>query len=101
MRARQLVAWNLRRLRVVRDLSQEALGLEARVDRTYVGRLERALENPTVAVLDRIAKALAVHVSELLRTPRPGEPTPKPLRAGRRPVDKRSACRSSGPPKGT
>src|ERR1043165_4199993 len=97
MKARQLVAWNLRRLRVVRDLSQEALGLEARVDRTYVGRLERALENPTVAVLDRLAKALSVHVSELLRTPRPGDPAPQPLRAGRRSLEKRSPHRRHKP----
>ncbi|WP_376711816.1 helix-turn-helix domain-containing protein [Bradyrhizobium japonicum] len=48
MEGRQLVAWNLRRLRVLRSLSQEALAADAEVDRSYVGRLERAEENPTV-----------------------------------------------------
>jgi hypothetical protein len=38
MKGRDLVAWNLRRLRVERELSQDALALEADVDRTYVGR---------------------------------------------------------------
>jgi len=52
MDARKLVAWNLRRLRVSQNLSQEALGLHSDVDRTYVGRLERGLENPTVALLE-------------------------------------------------
>jgi transcriptional regulator with XRE-family HTH domain len=84
MEGRKLVAWNLRRLRVLRELSQEKLGVDADVDRTYVGRLERAVENPTLAVLDRLARALSVHISELLVPPRPGEPRPQPLKGGRR-----------------
>ncbi|MCC8957737.1 helix-turn-helix transcriptional regulator [Bradyrhizobium sp. Pear77] len=85
MEGRQLVAWNLRRLRVQQELSQEALAVDAEVDRSYVGRLERAEENPTVGVLDRFAAVLGVHVSELLRKPSPGEQQPKPLKSGRRP----------------
>jgi transcriptional regulator with XRE-family HTH domain len=42
MRVQALVAWNLRRLRVGRDLSQENLAVDARVDRTYVSRLDLA-----------------------------------------------------------
>lgn len=88
MDGRQLVAWNLRRLRVQRDLSQEALAADADVDRSYVGRLERAEENPTVGVLDRFAKALSIHVSELLRKPGAGESVPQTLRRGRRPANR-------------
>lgn len=84
MDGRKRVAWNLRRLRVDRAISQESLGLRADVDRTYVGRLERGLENPTVGVLDRLATALAVDVSEFFLVPRSGELAPKPLRGGRR-----------------
>ena len=36
----------------------EALAVDAEIDRTCVGRLERNLENPTVGVLERVAKAL-------------------------------------------
>jgi transcriptional regulator with XRE-family HTH domain len=50
MNARALVARNLRRLRVRKGLSQEILAVDARIDRTYVSRLERGLENPTVAL---------------------------------------------------
>ena len=64
MKGRALVAWNLRRIRVRRGLSQERLAFDAGVDRSYVGGLERQEENPTVDVLDRLAKTLAVHVSE-------------------------------------
>ena len=84
MRARELVAWNLRRLRVRRGLSQEALAADASVDRSYAGRLERGEENPTVDVLERLAAALDAEVAELLRTPRRGERRPQPLRRGRK-----------------
>ena len=57
MKAGALVARNIRRLRVARGLSQEALAVDAEIDRTYVSRLERGLENPSVAVLERLARA--------------------------------------------
>jgi transcriptional regulator with XRE-family HTH domain len=84
MRAGALVARNIRRLRVAKGLSQEALAVDAEIDRTYVSRLERGLENPTVAVLERLAKALSANIDEFFRTPRAGEPAPKPLKGGRR-----------------
>src|SRR5512132_1943395 len=86
MDGRRLAAWNLRRIRVLRELSQEKLAVDADVDRTYVGRLEHGLENPTVGMLDRLAAALEVHISEFFLVPRSGETRPKPLRGGRRPA---------------
>jgi transcriptional regulator with XRE-family HTH domain len=50
-------------LRVKRGLSQERLAFDAQVDRSYLGSLERGMENPTVAVLDRLAAVLAVRLS--------------------------------------
>jgi transcriptional regulator with XRE-family HTH domain len=97
MDGRKLAAWNLRRLRVVRDLSQESLAVDADVDRTYVGRLERGLENPTVGVLDKLATALGVPISEFFVNPAPGESRPKPLPGGRRKITRtreRKATRS-------
>jgi transcriptional regulator with XRE-family HTH domain len=85
MRAGALVARNIRRLRVERGLSQEVLAVDAEIDRTYVSRLERGLENPTVAVLERLAKALSANIEELFKVPRAGEPAPRPLKGGRRP----------------
>jgi transcriptional regulator with XRE-family HTH domain len=84
MHAQALVARNLRKLRVAQGISQEALALEAGVDRTYVGRLERGLENPTVAVLDRLAGRLGITIAEFFVAPLPGEPSPMPMRGGRR-----------------
>jgi transcriptional regulator with XRE-family HTH domain len=84
MKAQALVAWNLRRLRVGCGLSQENLAVDAGIDRTYVSRLERGLENPTVAVLEQLADALDARIAEFFVVPAPGEPPPKPLPGGRR-----------------
>jgi transcriptional regulator with XRE-family HTH domain len=64
-------------------LSQERLAHDAEVDRSYVGGLERQEENPTVDLLDRLAKTLEVQVSEFFKLPRKGAAPPKPLRSGR------------------
>jgi transcriptional regulator with XRE-family HTH domain len=86
MNGRALVAWNLRRIRVQRGLSQERLAYDAEVDRSYVGGLERREENPTVDVLDRLVNTLGVSIVELFREPRRGAAPPKVLRGGRRPA---------------
>jgi transcriptional regulator with XRE-family HTH domain len=86
MKAQALVARNLRRLRVRQGLSQESLAVDAGVDRTYVSRLERGLENPTVAVLERLAQAMEAEIVEFFAKPEPGESPPRPLRGGRRPA---------------
>lgn len=79
-----LVAGNIRRLRVVRGLSQEMLAVDAGIDRTYVSRLERGLENPTVAVLEKLARAFSSNIEELFRAPRAGETAPQALKEGPR-----------------
>jgi transcriptional regulator with XRE-family HTH domain len=84
MNGRKLVAWNLRRLRVGQRLSQEKLAADAGVDRAYMSRLERELENPTVGLLDRIARALSAHISEFFVEQKAGESRPRPLPGGRR-----------------
>jgi transcriptional regulator with XRE-family HTH domain len=92
MNVRRLVAWNLRRLRVARGLSQETLAADASVDRAYVGRLERSLENPTIGVLDRLMNALDADMLELFVKPKAGASEPKPLKGGR----KKSRIKRSG-----
>lgn len=86
MNGRALVAWNLRRLRVARGVSQERLAADAGIDRAYLGGLERQAENPTVDLLDRIAAVLAVTTSDLFVQPVPGEAPPETLKRGRKPA---------------
>lgn len=83
MKAQTVVARNLRRLRVAKGLAQEALAVDAAVDRTYVSRLERGRENPTVGVLERLAKALDADIAEFFDTSSVRAAI-KPLPSGRR-----------------
>lgn len=85
MDALALVAFNLRKLRVARGLSQEALAVDAGIDRTYVSRMERGMENPTVAVLARLSNAIGVEIVAFFSEPNEGEAPAPVLRKGRRP----------------
>lgn len=84
MDARALVARNLRRIRIAAGISQEALAVDASIDRTYVSRLERGLENPTVVVLERLAKALGTAIVEFF-APVSGRQPLGGLKPGRKP----------------
>jgi len=66
MRWEEVVGRNVRRLRKAKSLTQEALAHASDIDTRYVGGIERGEENPTVAVLGRIAAVLGVHPAELL-----------------------------------
>lgn len=66
---------------MAKGLSQEALAVDAKIDRTYVSRLERDCENPSVEVLERLAKALGADIRDLFE-PKVGPI--KPLPGGRR-----------------
>jgi transcriptional regulator with XRE-family HTH domain len=59
-------AKKLKQIRTERGLSQEALALICNVDRTYIGRIENFKRNPSLEILDKIAKGLNIKLSELL-----------------------------------
>lgn len=56
--------------------------MDASVDRTYVSRLERGLENPSVGVVERFALALSVEITDFFRRPFKGEELPPVLKKG-------------------
>ncbi|MDI9334900.1 MAG: helix-turn-helix transcriptional regulator [Cytophagales bacterium] len=62
----QTVAANVRAARQAVGLSQEALALDAEVDRTYVSQIERGVCNPSLWVLHKLALILKVEVPSLL-----------------------------------
>ena len=61
----------LREQRQARGLSQEALALEAGVDRTFVSQLERGIRQPTLTTLWKLAGVLRIAPSELVRQMEP------------------------------
>ncbi len=56
----------MRRLRVEKELSQEAFAFEAKIHRTYVSDIERGARNPTITVVEKLATALGVKMGQLL-----------------------------------
>ena len=56
----------LRELRKERDWSQEKLGAEADLDRTYVSGVERGIRNISLINICRLAKALGITPAKLI-----------------------------------
>lgn len=56
----------LKALRKSHGLSQQKLAAKAGFDYRYVGFLEQARINPTIKTLEKVARALGVHVCDLL-----------------------------------
>jgi transcriptional regulator with XRE-family HTH domain len=63
---RKRLAKNLRHLRQLQGWSQEEFAFEAGIHRTYISDLERGLRNPTITVVERLAKALGTKAGLLL-----------------------------------
>lgn len=72
MDVRRRVGRNLADFRRQAGFSQEGLADECGLHRTYVSGVERGVRNPTVVVLEKIAKALRIPAARLLEE-RPGD----------------------------
>ncbi len=57
----------LQELRTERGLSQEKLGFESDYHRTYISQLERGQKNPSLKAIFRLAEALGITPSEMIR----------------------------------
>ncbi len=67
MDLKEVMAINLRRLRHAKQMTQEELAESAGLSARYVGAIERADVSASVTVLGRIADALEVEATELVR----------------------------------
>ena len=65
MKAVMQLGMRIRYLRNLRKWSQEDLALEANVNRNYICDLENGRRNPSLEILERIADALSISLSEL------------------------------------
>lgn len=62
MDIRRRVGLAVQRLRTEKGWSQEELADRAQLHRTYISGVERGVRNPTVTVLEKIAKALDARI---------------------------------------
>jgi putative transcriptional regulator len=57
----------LKRIRENRGMTQQALADKVGVHQVTIARLERSSRNPSMRLLERIAKALKVRLTDLLK----------------------------------
>ena len=60
-----LFGQRVRQLRQQKGLSQEDLGYETGLHRTYIGQIERAEKNITLRNIERVARELGVDIKDL------------------------------------
>ncbi|MGE0774445.1 MAG: helix-turn-helix domain-containing protein [Sphingomonadaceae bacterium] len=66
MDIRKRLGDNVRRLRTDKGWSQEDYADRAGIHRTYVSDIERGARNPTVTVVEKLAKPFGVKAGSLL-----------------------------------
>jgi transcriptional regulator with XRE-family HTH domain len=62
----QILAENVKSLRLAKGLSQEQLAAICGLHRTYVGSVERGERNVTLSTLEILSRGLGIGVPELL-----------------------------------
>lgn len=62
-----LLGERIRKLRQIKNWTQQQLGEQADISYKYIGDIERGKENPSVNVLIKIAAALNIEIIELFR----------------------------------
>ena len=67
MRASDQLGMRIRFLRSERGWSQEDLALEANINKNYLSDLENGRRNPSLDILERIANAFEISLSELFK----------------------------------
>ena len=65
MDIKQKFGKQVKRLRLEKGLSQEKLAYEADLDRTYIPSIEKGERNVSITVVEKIAKALRVDITDL------------------------------------
>lgn len=62
-----LIGKVIKQLRESKQLSQEVLSGLANIDRSHLSKIELGLRSPTITMLYRIADALEVNASDILK----------------------------------
>jgi transcriptional regulator with XRE-family HTH domain len=68
MDVKQIFGINLRRLRLAKGLTQEALEGISGFDRVYISGIERGVRNPSITAVAHLAEALKTPISAFFET---------------------------------
>lgn len=66
MNSIESIGENIRILRLKNGFSQEHLALNAGINTSYIGQIERGEKNPTIKTLDKVSNALGIALIDLL-----------------------------------
>lgn len=66
MTSSQSIGEKIRLARLKKGLSQEQLALHAGVNPSYLGQIERGVKNPTMNILEKIARGLDLTMERLI-----------------------------------
>ena len=58
---------NLKKLRLKKKMSQGDISRKLGVDRAYISSIENGRMNPTLTTLEKLAEAIGINSSELLK----------------------------------
>lgn len=58
---------NIKRIRTEKGMTQGDLCRKLELDRSYMSNVENGNKNPTLATIEKIAKALGVSIDELMK----------------------------------
>lgn len=67
MTVEKQLGMRIRYLRGQKKWSQEDLALECDINKNYLSDLERGNRNPTIKILEKLANAFSITLSELLK----------------------------------
>ena len=67
MEIKQKFGLVVRELRIQKGVSQERLALDADIDRTYIGHIEKGALNVSIEIAEKLAAYFQMPISELFR----------------------------------
>jgi transcriptional regulator with XRE-family HTH domain len=73
MDLREVFAFNLRRIRHKRGLSQDDLAYVADISRSYLSQIEKGSFHVSLKVIGKLCEALQIEPAELVKIPRKKE----------------------------
>ncbi|WP_430427878.1 helix-turn-helix domain-containing protein [Parasphingorhabdus sp.] len=66
MKIQRRLGKNVKKYREAKGWSQEQFAFEAEIHRTYISDIERGSRNPTIKIVEKLAKCLEISSARLL-----------------------------------